>query len=113
MSFISKTIELEVLLESISGGLKRKRDEPKFRRYAAQYYDQLRPLVLMFSIAIHKNKDREQAKEVLSEIKPIITRLGAMHTKGDIFLVEEKFLEEFTELSTIFQESTYRRQVLK
>jgi hypothetical protein len=74
-----------------------------------EYVNSLKPLVSQYEKAININKSKEHAKLALTELAPLIDRIGAASSKGDMDIFDENntALEDYSELYTIFRESKY------
>lgn len=77
-------------------------------RYAAQ----LRPLVDRLRRAVVEDRSRDRAEAALRDIKPIMDEISATATKGEMAIFTGGELDEWWELSSIFQESRFSGESL-
>jgi hypothetical protein len=77
------------------------------REYTRRLAARLRPLVLSLEHAVLKERSRETAKDLMSDISPIMDEINAAATKGEIAIFKDDTLAKYWKLSAIFQESRF------
>jgi len=112
MSLANKANQLENVVEKIVSSLNEQKADARDNVYAVRCYKNLEPLSIAYSKAINVEKDRDKAMQIVSEMKGLIKYIGTLAAKGDFDLVDTKYLDEFDDLSTIFQETMYRNEGL-
>ena len=95
------------VLESVCAALEAFGTE-RTNRYATQ----LRPLVDQFRRAVIEDRSRDRAEAALRDIKPIMDEISATATKGEMAIFTGGELDEWWELSSIFQESRFSGESL-
>jgi len=73
------------------------------RRLAAR----LRPLVASLEQAILRERSREAARDLMSDISPVMHDVNGAATKGEMAIFHNDTLNRYWKLSTIFQESRF------
>jgi len=84
------------------------------KAYIVETHARLSPLAVAFKNAVHDSGDRQLAEEVLTDIQPFMHGLAAATTKGEIpvFHYNDKNLDLYFDLHTIFQESRFQNATL-
>ena len=107
-------LELVDVLKRVVTALENFR-HPYGASYAADMARQLCPLVSDFELAVTQDHSRNDAKEVLSIIAPLMQNVNGAATKGELNIFpngQGDTLEEYWRLRTIFQESIYADEKL-
>jgi len=108
MSLASDANKLLLALEAIVSCSEKYADKHK-NKYISGYASSLKPLVAQYAQAIKINKSKDLSSLVLTEIAPLIERISAASSKGEMNIFENTntSLEDYWELYTIFRESKY------
>jgi hypothetical protein len=82
------------------------------RDYAKALSGRLRPLVADLDQAVHREKSRSHAEDILFDIAPIMDVVNGATTKGEMDIFDDATLDRYWGLYTIFRESRFLGQQL-
>lgn len=111
MSLASEANELSEVLQEVTLGLESYNADSR-KEYTTKMAERLKPLVRSFHDFITIEKSVPKAKRQLDEIHEVMHNVNGAATKGEINFVSGKTLDRYWKLSTIFQESRHRNEVL-
>jgi hypothetical protein len=108
MGLREDTQRLLETLQSVAARLGAFRGSPAKREYTDHLQRRLVPLVEDLRSLIDGRADRAEILRAMAEITAVMHEVNGAATKGEMNLFPEGLLNQFWQLSTIFQEQRYR-----